>query len=151
MRRRDSKGHRKDKSLSFRRCDDPTSFLTQNPFLRLIGGIFEEFSDQLYDVLKRLDKLRAFSLDCIAEEKSGQDARATMGQGAQSFERSSSRMSEEEYDAERQRLSGQQRRARSDPLYTALGRCCRYTSWVLLARWRLPWKCSGRAMRPELC
>ena len=132
MRRRDSKGHRKDKSLSFRRCDDPTSFLTQNPFLRLIGGIFEESSDQLYDVLKRLDKLRAFSLDCIAEEKSGQ-------------------MSEEEYDAERQRLSGQQRRARSDPLYTALGRCCRYTSWVLLARWRLPWKCSGRAMRPELC
>ncbi len=84
----DKKRGSKERSSSFRRSNEPNSFLAQNPFNRLIGDIFELSADQLCNVLKRLNKLRAFSLNCGEEENSG-------------------KLSEEEYDAERLRWAQQ--------------------------------------------
>jgi len=56
----------------------------QDSIRRLIGSIFEESSDQLDCVSKKLDKLQAFVGSCLEQEKADE-------------------MSEDEYDMERRR------------------------------------------------
>ncbi len=89
MRPTDRKGQGNGEQSSSRRTlKDLDSFLAQDPCRALIGSIFEESSDQLYGIFRRLDKLRAFALNCLEEQKSN-------------------KMSEDEYDAERRRWASE--------------------------------------------
>ena len=76
------------KSSSFRPPKNQESFLTQDGWTRLIGDIFEESSDQLYGVSKRIDKLREFAGSCFEEENAD-------------------KMSQEDYDVERRRWASE--------------------------------------------
>jgi hypothetical protein len=85
----DRKGHGDRKnSSSFRTHKGQYSILTQDSWYSLIGDIFEESSDQLDDVSKKLGKLQDFLGSCRQEQKTDE-------------------MSEEEYDAERRRWASE--------------------------------------------
>jgi hypothetical protein len=81
-------GHQTKNVSSFDSFDNDDleggSFLVQNLATSLIGEVFQETSDQLYAILKKLTELRAFSLSSFETSNSGV-------------------MHTEEFDAERQR------------------------------------------------